>query len=207
MGDWDDLSLEPSARELTTSSLQASSLTATPDTIMSSRPKPAAAPARPAGRYFKGKAPTNEHDDSDSDEDDHEQEEDDLQPKQEDVGGDLLASTSSRGAPAKGMNVSLGKMGVTKDGKVTGAKQEGQSSSHCRPPRRSSSELTHSLHVISARHVESSSEEEESSEEEDVKPKFRAPIRPGQPAPADEVSPRDHHAARLSRIVPSNRQT
>lgn len=96
--------------------------------IMSSRAKQVAAPARPAGRYFKGKAPTNENVDSDSD--DVQEEEEDAQPKEEDVGGDMLVSAPSRASAGKGMNVSLGKMGVTKEGKVTGGKQEGQSSSH-----------------------------------------------------------------------------
>ncbi|KAL7416675.1 splicing factor, Prp19-binding domain-containing protein [Mrakia frigida] len=127
---------------------------------MSSRAKPAAAPARPAGRYFKGKAPKEA---AESDSDDEEEEDDqDQEVKEEDASGaDFLASTAgpSRGGQGRGMNVALGKMGVTKEGKVTGGKVE-----------------------------ESSSEEETESEEEDVKPKFKAPVRPGQPPAADEGS-------------------
>lgn len=101
---------------------------------MSSRAKPAAAPARPAGRYFKGKAPKEA---AESDSDDEEEEDDqDQEVKEEDASGaDFLASTAgpSRGGQGRGMNVALGKMGVTKEGKVTGGKVEGQSSSLSSP--------------------------------------------------------------------------
>lgn len=81
---------------------------------------------RPAGRYFKNKAPRGAADAA-SDSSDEEEEEEDVGEDDDATAGDLLAQRgTAAGQPRKEMDVKLGKMGVTSEGKVTGGKTEGE---------------------------------------------------------------------------------
>lgn len=100
---------------------------------MSSAPrKQAPRLARPAARYWKGKAPkgvTEAESDSDAEED----AEEDLQPDDVAIGGELLAEDdddddlqlrTDESKPVKAMNISLKEVNISKEGKVIVAGRE-----------------------------------------------------------------------------------
>jgi microfibrillar-associated protein 1 len=110
---------------------------------MSSRPKQSATVARPAGRYFKGKAPKGA-DAVGSDSDDSDEEGQQQQGQEEEDGGvDLMMASAHSGRAAGGVGsgargkgggagVKMGKMGaVDEQGRIVGGRKEGKFRSLC----------------------------------------------------------------------------
>ncbi|KAF7306445.1 RdRP-domain-containing protein [Mycena indigotica] len=126
--------------------------------------------ARPAARYWKGKAPKGVEDGGDSDSDEEEPQEDVAEEEGDvDIGGeqDIVDETEEDQEPApliqkpaKSMNVTLRDVNISKDGKVIVAGQSEESEDE-RPTRAESDEVL------------SSEYETDSEEEEKPKAQFR----------------------------------
>ncbi|KAF7305050.1 RdRP-domain-containing protein [Mycena kentingensis (nom. inval.)] len=144
--------------------------------------------ARPAARYWKGKAPKGVADvDSDSDEEDQEE----VAEEQEgdvDIGGeqDIVNEDDDDAQPApliqkpaKGMNVALRDVNISKDGKVIVAGREESGRTALEQEDESEDEDEKPPGGVKADESDESSEYESSSEEEEPpKPLFRPKFQP-----------------------------
>ncbi|KIK70345.1 hypothetical protein GYMLUDRAFT_147561 [Collybiopsis luxurians FD-317 M1] len=139
---------------------------------MSSKPKQAPRMARPAARYWAGKAPKNTVDaDSDSDEEEHQQVEEEGVVNVGDEDEDMPMKIDS--VKTKSMNIALRDVNISKDGKVIVAGREESGKTTLEEDEEESEEDVKPKIRTEEEESEESSEYESESEEEKPKLQFR----------------------------------